>query len=50
MSHEERLAKLKRMLAARTRGGEAMKEYRDSVPAIRAEIARLEALGGNDAA
>jgi len=40
----ERLEKLRRMLKARTQGGEARSEYRDSVPAIRAEIERLEAL------
>lgn len=35
-----RLAELKRKLASR----EGQKEYRDNVPALRAEIARLEGL------
>jgi hypothetical protein len=38
----DRLAKLQRMLKARTQGGEPLKNYGDNVAAIRAEIARLE--------
>lgn len=40
MTTEERLADLKRKLRAR----QGKREYRDSVPLIEAEIARLEAL------
>lgn len=44
MSHEDRLAQLRKMLRARTDGrGEALKNYADNVSAIKAEIARLEA-------
>lgn len=40
---EGRLTKLRRMLKARMLGGEARPEFRESVPKIKDEIARLEA-------
>ena len=40
---DKRLAELKRKLAAR----EGHREYRDSVIALKAEIARLEAIGSH---
>lgn len=48
MGIDDRLAKLRRMLAARTSKGEPLKNYGENVAAIRAEIARLEALGGEE--
>lgn len=43
MGIDDRLTKLRRMLKARTQGGEPLKNYGENVAAIRAEIARLEA-------